>query len=114
MIKEANTKEDKKHLSKSIFRLIGKLQSYENENTKDIPIPDEFKVSKAVEDKSWLNNYGYYEIQDNWEQKFEKENELLLISMLEEIVGEEHCDEELLEHLGIMDDNLTTALGYAK
>ena len=30
VIKEANTKEDKKHLSKSIFRLIGKLQSYEN------------------------------------------------------------------------------------
>ena len=114
LIKEADTKEDKKHLSKSIFRLIGKLQSYENKNTKDIPIPDEFKVSKAVEDKSWLNNYGYYEIQDNWEQKFEKENELLLISMLEEIVGEEHCDEELLEHLGILDDNLTAALVYTK
>ena len=106
LIKEANTKEDKRHLSKSIYRLIGKLQSYENKNTKDIPIPDEFKVSKAVEDQSWQK--------DNWEQKFEKENELLLISMLEEIVGEEHCDEELLEHLGILDDNLETALGYTK
>ena len=49
-IKEVNTKEDKKHLQDKLFRLIGKLQSYENENTKGISLPDEFRSSKAIKE----------------------------------------------------------------
>ena len=35
-IKEVTTNEDMKYLSDELYWLIGKLQSYENENTEDI------------------------------------------------------------------------------
>ena len=107
-IKEVNINEDKRHLHDQLFRLIGKLQSYENENTKEILIPDEFKISKAIHDVNWFRN-------DNHET-FNEENKKILIEILEDLVGEEHVDGELERLLRIdgVNDNLEAALPYTK
>ena len=102
-IKEVSTNEDMKHLSDPLYRLIGKLQSYENENTEDISIPDEFKRSKAVNDADWSSP-----------ETFSNKDEILLIDLLENLVGEEHVSEDLEILLGILDDNLEAALHYTK
>ena len=52
-IKEVNINEDKRHLHDQLFRLIGKLQSYENENTKEISLPDKFRFGKPMNDVDW-------------------------------------------------------------
>jgi len=52
-IEEVNNNEAKTHLKEKLFSLIGKLQSYDNRNTRQIEIPDEFKVNKAKDDVDW-------------------------------------------------------------
>ena len=48
-----NNNEGKIHLKEKLFSLIGKLQSYDNQNTRQIEIPDEYKVNKATDDVDW-------------------------------------------------------------
>ena len=104
-IKEVNDNKDKRHLHDRLCRLIGRLQSYDNENTKDISISDEFKVSKAMNDVAWT-----------LPKTLSKGDEKLLVDMLEDLVGEEHFDEELEILLNISggSDNLDAALHYTK
>ena len=102
-IKEVTTNEDMKYLSDELYRLIGKLQSYENENTKDISIPEEFKSSKALNDADWSSP-----------ETLSNKEEILLIDLLEDLVGEEHVSEDLQVLLRILDENLEAALLYAK
>ena len=104
-IKEVNDNKDKRHLHDRLCRLIGRLQSYDNENTKDISISDEFKVSKAMNDVAWT-----------LPKTLSKGDEKLLVDMLEDLVGEEHFDEELEILLNISggSDNLDAALPYTK
>ena len=108
-IKEVNTKEDKKHLKDKLFLLIGKLQSYDNTNTTEISIPDEYKVPKVITDP-WYH----------WPfpETLTKEDEELLVNLLHEIVDGEDVGEELLELLGIDKDKdkdqLEIALLYTK
>jgi len=102
-IEEVNNSDDKRHLRAQLFRLIGKLQSFGNENTKDICIPDEFKISKAPNDPDWVRP-----------DTLNKEDELLIIDLLEDIVGEEYLDQELQEVLGALEKNLDSALLYTK
>ena len=42
-IEEVNNNEAKTHLKEKLFSLIGKLQSYDNRNTRQIEIPDKYK-----------------------------------------------------------------------
>ena len=102
-IKEVHTNEEMKHLSDKLYRLIGKLQSYENENTEDISIPEEFQSSKALNDTEWSSA-----------ETLSNKDEMLLIDLLENIVGEEHLSEDLQMLLRILDENLETALLYTK
>ena len=39
-------------LQKKLFKLIGKLQAYKHNNTKDVNIPDEFKSRCKATDSS--------------------------------------------------------------
>ena len=102
-IQEVKSKEEKSYLSDKLYRLIGKLQFYENDNTKDILIPEEFNVSKATNDEKWFTP-----------ETLSEEDEELLVNLLEDIVGEEHVDEDLESLLRISKDNLEQALLYTK
>ena len=103
-IKEVSTKEEMQHLSDELYRLIGKLQSFENhQNTEDISIPEEFKCSKAVNDANWFTP-----------ETLSNKDEKLLIDLLEKFVGEEYLSEDLQMLLRIEDDNVETALLYTK
>ena len=102
-IQEVKSKEEKSYLSDKLYRLIGKLQFYENDNTKDILIPEEFNVSKAAYGEKWMTP-----------ETLSEEDEELLVNLLEDIVGEEHVDEDLESLLRISKDNLERALLYTK
>ena len=108
-IKEVNTKEDKKHLKDKLFLLIGKLQSYDNRNTIEVSIPEEYKVPKVCTDP-WF----HWPFPDT----LTKEDEELLVNLLTEIVDDKYVGEELLELLGIDKDKrkdpLEIALFYCK
>ena len=104
-IKEVQTNKSKEHLSDKLYRLIGKLKSHGNENTKDISIPDQFIISNIVPDDDWITP-----------ETLTSEDELVLIDMLMNIVADEDVGEELLELLCISDsmDNVEVALLYTK
>ena len=103
-IKEVSTKEEMKHLRVELYRLIGNLQAFENhQNTEGILIPEEFKSSKLVNDANWSTP-----------ETLSNKEEILLIDLLEDLVGEEHVSEDLQELLRILDENLEAALLYAK
>ena len=108
-IEEVNANEDKKHLKDKLFLLIGKLQSYDNTNTEEISIPEEYKVPKVVTDP-WYN----WPLPDT----LTREDEELLVNLLHEIVDGEDVGEELLELLRIDKDKekdpLEIALLYTK
>ena len=104
-IKEVQTNKSKEHLSDKLYRLIGKLKSHGNQNTKDISIPDQFIISNIVPDDDWITP-----------ETLTREDELVLIDMLMNIVADEDIGEELLELLCISDsmDNVEVALLYTK
>ena len=104
-IKEVSTKEDIKHLIEKLYTLIGKLQSYDNENTRGISIPDKYKISKANIDAAWEKP-----------DVLTKEYEVLLINLLEDIVGDVYPDKEFQKVLEIFEDlgNIEVALRYTK
>ena len=86
-----------------MFKLIGKLQSFENENTKGILIPEEFNIEKAMKNPSW-----------NKPSTLTKEHEELLVNFLKNIVSNDDVNQELQTLLKMtrIVDNLTTALKY--
>ena len=100
--------EDKKHLLNKLYRLIGKLQSYNYENTEDIPIPEEFKFSCTAKDEStWENS----------KSNSDEENDQLLISLIEDILGDQDdIAEQLSDLLGLINDmeKVEVALLYTK
>ena len=104
-IKEVNSIEDNEKLKENLYKLIGKLQSYENENTKEISIPEDFKIGKAMNDAIW-----------KMPDTLTDEDEDLLVNLLLNIVDDEDVNEELIELLGLsqMDDNIETAMVYTK
>ena len=80
-------------MRETLFKLIGKLQDHENENTKGIEIPDKYHD----EFRGTLDFHDAFKI-----EKLTRENELYLIDSVAEIVGDEeglHCRElqELLD-----------------
>ena len=102
-IEVVNTLDDKKHLKEKLFRLIGKLQSFENENTKGISIPEEFNVEKANKNPRW-----------NKPSNLTKEHEELLVKFLKNIVANDDVNQELQTLLNMtrVVDNLKIALKY--
>ena len=85
--------------------MIGKLQSYDNRNTRQIEIPDEYKVNKVKDDVDW-----------RCPKPLIKEDEELLVDLLMDIVADEDVGEDLLELLKIdkFADTVETALLYTK
>ena len=81
-------------MKETLFKLIGKLQDHENENTKGIEIPGKYRDEFR----------GTWDYHDAFKiEKLTKENELYLIDSVAEIVGDEeglHC-RELQELLNI-------------
>ena len=75
---ESNLEDDKER----IFKMIGKLQAYRHEETKDIDIPKEYRSGcKATDDKPW-----------NWHSRpdsFSKEDEKLLQELILDIKDED-------------------------
>ena len=64
--------EDKSDLRVKLFKLIGKLQSYNHRNTKDVSIPEEFKSRcKATDESPWV----WYPLPDD----FSDEDQVLFI-----------------------------------
>ena len=104
-IEEVNNNEAKTHLKEKLFSLIGKLQSYDNRNTRQIEIPDEYKVNKAKDDVDW-----------RCPKPLIKEDEELLVDLLMDIVADEDVGEDLLELLKIdkFTETVETALLYTK
>ena len=100
-----NNNEGKIHLKEKLFSLIGKLQSYDNQNTRQIEIPDEYKVNKATDDVDW-----------HCPKPLIKEDEELLVDLLMDIVADEDVGEDLLELLKIdkFAETVETALLYTK
>ena len=86
-----------------MFKLIGKLQSFENENTIGISIPEEFNVEKALKNSRW-----------NKPSTLTKEHEEMLVKFLKNIVNNDDVNQELQTLLKMtrIVDNLTTALKY--
>ena len=102
-IEEVNAKENKRHLQGKLYRLIGKLQSYENKNTAGIVIPEEFKFTRNPNDSN-------FSLPDR--ETFSKEAEMILVEKLQNIVGDEEVDEELQVHLRLKVEKLKIALKY--
>ena len=83
-----------------------KLKSYGNDNTKDISIPDQFIIHNVVPDHDWMSP-----------ETLTKEDELVLIDMLMNIIRDEDVDEELLGLLCILNHlvkNVEVAMLYTK
>ena len=72
------------------------MQSYNYENTEDIPIPEEFKFSCTAKDEStWENS----------KSNSDEENDKLLISLIEDILGDQDdIAEQLSDLLGLIND----------
>ena len=86
------------------YTLIGKLQAYENRNTEDILIPDEYKCNKADE-IPWVP----------MSDPFSEEDELRLCRQIKNILGDDIEDLFDLLNLYLKDmNNLEIALKYAK
>ena len=111
-IKSVEETLEKKELKDKLFRLIGKLKAYENENTKKVTIPEEYK-SICMESTRWKHNYRCWN--DNI---FTKEDEKQIITLIEDILGRELClfDMEVKELLKVTEEmeNLYVALAYTK
>ena len=109
-IEDVNTKEDKKHLKEKLYQLIGKLQFYENRNTRDILIPEEFKIKK--ERLKVKNPFWHWRLPET----LTNEDEELLVNLLMDVVADEDVGEELLELLRIdkFADTLERALLYTR
>ena len=99
----------KNDLKGKLYRLIGKLQAYNHENTADVEIPEQFKSTcKATED----HPYVWAPIPDT----FTDEDETLLLDLLNDIIGNEVLDDDLNRILRVTNDYevLLKALKYTK
>lgn len=86
------------------YTLIGKLQAYENRNTEDILIPDEYKCNKS-------NEIPWVPMSD----PFSEDDELRLCRQIKNILGDDIEDLFDLLNLYLKDmNNLEIALKYAK
>ena len=106
VIAERSGKED---LKDKLFRLIGKLQAYDHENTKNISVPDKYK-SVCIASTRWQ----HYPCFNN--NIFTKEDEKMVIKFMEDILGNdlELFNTELQELLKMKEEmeNICTALAY--
>ena len=105
-LKDISSKTDKTGLRNTLFRLIGKLQSYKNQNTEDIQIPKDYQVNCTAKD-----------ICGDSKDLSDEEEDLQLVEFLKDILGyhDEYRD-ELQELIGIENDmdNLEVAMTYTK
>ena len=99
----------KEYLKDNLFRLIGKLQAYQHENTKNILIPDKYATS-SIQSTRWKHN------PKNNFPIFTKEDEKQTVTIIEDILGEDLCilDNDLISLLKITKEmeNLFVALIY--
>ena len=103
---------DKENLKDKLFTLIGKLQAYDNDNTKNVLVPEKYK-SRCIESTVWKENYNC------WANNiFIKEDQMKTLTFIEDILGNNLCliDNEVQDLLKIREDmdNLNFVLGYAK
>ena len=100
--------EDKRNLEK-LYRLIGKLQAYNCENTKDLEIPEEYRSTcKATEENPY--------VWAPFPETLTNEDEALLIDLLCDIIGNEVLDDGIHKLLRLSHDYevLLKALKYTK
>ena len=107
----------KEETENKLLMLIGNLQANGNENTKEIVISNQFKSTcKQSEATRWTQR-GEYNKWGGYNRLFTKEDEILLIGYIENILGKglNLIDEEIQELLGIKEvmENLYVALGFA-
>ena len=101
--------EEKQNLKAKLLRLIGKFQAYNHENTEDLEIPEEYRSTcKAVEDKLYVGA--------PFPDTFTNEDEILLIHLLHDIIGNEALDDDMHKILQVTQDyeGLLKALRYTK
>ena len=105
VVNEAPEKQD---LKEKLLKLISNLQAYNNENTKDILVPEDFKSNIKAEAIAWYP----------MPETFTKEDEVLLDKVVATIIGEEEeiLDEGLQNLLKISKDMdyLNVALTHTK
>ena len=111
---EQGNKDDTK---KKLFTIIGCLQANDHENTKELKIPINFKSTcKQSEATRWTQRREYNKY-GGVKYLFTKEDEILLISYIENILGEDLnlIDEEIQEFLKIKDmmEGLYVAMAFA-
>ena len=99
----------KEYLKDRLFKLIGKLQAYQHENTKNILIPEQYSTS-CIQSMRWKHNpKNNYPI-------FTKEDEEKAVTIIEDILGEDLCilDNDMIALLKITKEmeNLYVALIY--
>ena len=96
-----------KDLEDKLFRLIGKLQAYDNDNTKNISILEKYN-SKYIESTAW-KQYNCF-----CKDIFTEEDEMKTLVFIEDILGHDLCllDNELQDLLKIREDmeNLNVVL----
>ena len=107
----------KEETENKLLMLIGNLQANRNENTKEIVISNQFKSTcKQSEATRWTQR-GEYNKWGGYNRLFTKDDEILLIGYIENILGKglNLIDEEIQELLGIKEvmENLYVALGFA-
>ena len=94
--------------------MIGKLQAYVNDNTKNISVPEKY-ISRCIESTVWPWKDHY----DCWNNDiFTKEDQLKTLTFIEDILGHDLCmlDNKMQDLLKIREDieNLNVVLTYAK
>ena len=109
--------ESKKDFQERIFKMIGRLQAYGNENTKEINIPEEYqskiKLSDTVKNKIvWYNSLG-------WSKGYlKKEDEDIFEDLVLDIIGDKKLitDDKFQDLLRIKKnlENLKYACMYTK
>lgn len=103
-IKTVEESPEKEEIRDNLFRLIGKLKAYENDNTKNISIPKKYNSIPMTTTK-WFNN-----------NNFTKDDEKQLTKLIEDILGDEVSllNKELVDLLKISDEmeDLFVALAY--
>ena len=101
-----------KDLEDKLFRLIGKLQAYVNDNTHNTSVPEKYN-SRCIESTVWKGDY------DCWANNiFTEEDEMKTLTFIEDILGNDLnlLNNELQDLLKIREDmeHLNVVLTYAK
>ena len=110
-----------------MYRVIGKLNSYNHKETKDITLPERYKSNCKATDECPMKYREMIPGSQGWQKerkkeisiyKLSKEEETTLISLIDDIIGNE--EDFRNEYLGgllkihrIM-KNIQTALNYVK